>query len=108
MPRWVGLAAMVAALSLVAAQSTAAEFGSQPPAAGWVSNQATAVAIARAVFTSVFGAKMVATEEPLHAARDGSVWHVWGTLHCKDCVGGVMEVMISARDGRIVRLFHSQ
>jgi hypothetical protein len=57
----------------------------------------------------VYGAKTIQNEEPLIATRHGGTWYVSGTLQCSPhCVGGTAFVEVSAKDGTILRLFHSK
>ena len=74
-----------------------------------VPDQATAVAIARAVLIPIYGKSQIAAEEPLKARRDGKNWNVSGTLGCTpNCLGGTAFVSNSAVDGRILSVFHTK
>jgi len=73
------------------------------PSKGFVPDGKAAIEIARAVLLPVYGAHVIEDEEPLKATKRGDVWIVSGTLRCApNCVGGVAEVRISVRDGRIL------
>src|ERR1700733_6833909 len=68
----------------------------------------SAVAIARATLTPIFGAKMVTMVEPLSAARAGDIWQVSSRTFCTDArIQGVdpcfslVLVELSAVDGRV-------
>ena len=79
------------------------------PARGFVPDQSTAIAIARAVLIPIYGANKIQAEEPLVALRKGDVWIVSGTLRCApNCLGGTASISLSASDGRILNLFHSK
>ena len=67
----------------------------------------TAIAIAKAVAEETYGAESIATQLPLVAARKGDAWHVSGHLPA-GIPGGVVEVWIAARDGRVIRLTHGK
>jgi hypothetical protein len=104
-----GLAALLAVRS-----AGAQEPHNYAPPNGLVPDEATAVIIAEAVLTPVYGQKQIRSEEPFHATLEGGTWKVRGSLHCErlgggphDCVGGVAEVDIAKRDGRVTRLTHS-
>jgi hypothetical protein len=103
---------LIAALIGFGAQPGHAEtpFNYTPPN-GDVPDEATAVKIAEAVLTPIYGRKVVETERPFHATLKGEVWSVSGTLHCStgksnDCLGGVAEIDIAKRDGRVLRVSH--
>ena len=90
----------------------AAEHNYVPPN-GVVPDAETAVVIAEAVLTPVYGRKQVGSEKPFKATLKGETWEVEGSLHCErlgggphDCVGGVALVDISKRDGRVTRITH--
>jgi hypothetical protein len=84
------------------------------PEKGYVPDAATAVKIAEAVLTPVYGKKHIESEEPFHAELKDNVWTVSGTLHCPDgkggttthCVGGVAVVEISKSDAHILSMVH--
>jgi NTF2 fold immunity protein len=86
------------------------------PRSGYVPDAKTAIAIAQAVLIPVYGAKQIASEQPLHASLKNNVWTVEGTLNCSDgeggtttyCNGGTALVRISKIDGRILKMIHYQ
>lgn len=95
------LIALAIASAIVAAH---AQSGYVPPK-GFVPDAMTAKSIARAVLKPIYGGRIVQGEEPLTARRQGEVWVVQGTLHCgapdsRNCVGGVAEIHISAKDDK--------
>jgi|KBSMisStandDraft_5_1062788.scaffolds.fasta_scaffold395904_2 hypothetical protein len=79
------------------------------PPKGFVPDEKTAISIARAVLLPVYGARIIHEEEPLTAVKREEFWIVSGTLQCApNCVGGVAEVRISARDGRVLYMMHGK
>lgn len=70
-----------------------------------VVNVETATAIAKAVAIEIYGVEIITDELPLVAVRKGNVWHVRGHIP-PNTPGGVVEVWISVKDGRILRLTH--
>src|SRR5271156_591451 len=76
----------------------------------------TAVRVAEAVLTPVFGKKQIESERPFTAQLEGEKWIVSGTLSCPDgkgrrttsCVGGVAGVEISKSDARILSMTHGK
>jgi NTF2 fold immunity protein len=72
-----------------------------------VSRPDTAVAIAKAVAEETYGHESVAGQSPLAAVKEGNAWHVSGRLP-SGTAGGVVEVWVAAKDGRVLRLIHSK
>lgn len=91
-------------------------FQGYKPKSGFVPDSATAVKIAEAVLTPVYGENKVKAERPYTATLKDEVWIVDGTLHCPGspegsaagCEGGVATVHISKADGHIVFMWHGQ
>lgn len=76
-----------------------------------VPNAETASKIAEAIAIPIYGESTIRRELPLTAKLKGDVWIVFGTLHdgwFSRTSGGVVEVEISKRDGRIISIFHSK
>jgi pimeloyl-ACP methyl ester carboxylesterase len=87
-----------------------ARSGDQPhayvPADGFVPDSASAIAIAEAVLTPIYGPRLE-SERPLRAALQGDTWSVSSTPPSGMLGGGVL-VEISRRDGRILRVTHGR
>jgi len=77
------------------------------PPQGMVPDSATAIRIAEAVLTPIYGARNIDRQRPLVARVQGDVWSVVGSLPT-GAVGGVAEIEISRVDGRILRLIHGR
>jgi hypothetical protein len=82
-----------------------------------VPDSAAAVSLAEKALTKVYGKRLIESERPFTASLSDGVWHVGGTLHCKDkggnvitdaCVGGVAMADIRQSDGRAIRTGHTQ
>ncbi len=76
-----------------------------------VPDERTATAIAYAVLVPVYGEEQVKSEEALVASLKGTRWVVTGTppgSATQLWVGGTVEVEISAKDGRILRISHGR
>jgi hypothetical protein len=68
----------------------------------------TAVAIARTVAVVRFGQAVIQGQEPLSAKlNERNNWIVTGTMP-EGSIGGVVEVEIARRDGRVLRMLHGQ
>jgi hypothetical protein len=77
------------------------------PKEGYVPDSATAVKIAIAVWTPIYGTENIEKEKPFKATLSNGVWTVEGSLP-EDTVGGVAEADISKDDGRILRVIHGK
>jgi hypothetical protein len=104
------VASTIARSSALRAQGQAT-VGYVPPN-GFVPDSATAVRIAVAVWTPIYGAEQLAHERPFRATLRSGIWHVQGSLPKPRgrlvAVGGVAEIEIAKRDGRIVRVSHGR
>ena len=77
------------------------------PEAGYVPDAETAIAIAVAVWTPIYGREQIESEKPYKAVLIGGMWHVSGSLPA-GYLGGVAEAEIAKDDGRILRVIHGQ
>ena len=82
------------------------------PKAGFVPDGKTAISIAVAVWTPIYGAKMIEGEKPYSAVLEGDVWRVEGSLPepPKGIVvfGGVATAIISKKDGQVLAVWHTK
>lgn len=76
------------------------------PAEGFIPDKATAVRVAEAVLTPIYGEKQIKSEEPLNAQLKGGVWIITGTPPKGMALGGVAEIRISKRTGEILFVNH--
>jgi hypothetical protein len=77
------------------------------PKDGYVPDEQTAIAIAVAVWSPIYGRDHIQNEKPFKAVLTNGVWHVEGTLP-EGLVGGVAVAEISKDDGRILKVSHGQ
>jgi hypothetical protein len=101
--------AAIAGPSVVAAQQEPRP--AYEPPQGFVPDSATAVRIAVAVWTPIYGRTEIRSEAPYRATLRDSVWTVVGSFHCErgvTCLGGVAVAEIAKRDGRIIRVSHGR
>ncbi len=77
------------------------------PPHGYVLDEKTAIAIAIAVWSPIYGEKHIQEEKPFHATIQNGVWFVHGSLP-EGFVGGVAEAEISKDDGCILRVSHGK
>jgi hypothetical protein len=87
----------------------AAEPGAQSfkPKDGYVPDSKTAIAIAVAVWSPIYGEVMVAGEAPYRARLANGIWTVEGSLP-GGVPGGVALAEIAKDDGRVLRVMHGQ
>ncbi len=77
------------------------------PKNGYVPNEQTAIVIAVAVWTPIYGREQIESEKPFKARLKNGVWTVTGTLP-EGYVGGTTVAEIAQDDGRILRVIHYQ
>ena len=77
------------------------------PKDGFVPDQETAVKIAEAILTPIYGPKQVQAEKPFVASLKREVWTVTGHLP-EGADGGVAEVRISKLTGQILSVNHGK
>ncbi len=77
------------------------------PAEGFVPNQKTAVRVAEAVLSPIYGEEKIISERPFTAELKGDVWTVKGSLP-EGYIGGVAEIRISKRTGEILGATHEK
>lgn len=94
------ICALVAALAYADAHS-------YRPKNGFVPDEKTAVRIAEAVLTPIYGDEAVIAQRPFSAKLRGTTWVVTGSLPDNQ-VGGVAEVRISKRTGEILQVTHTR
>lgn len=81
------------------------------PENGYVPNEETAIAIAEAVIIPIYGKRKMKRERPYKAKlKNNEIWIVWGSIPYQwiGIMGGSIEVQISKRDGRILKVYHSR
>jgi hypothetical protein len=80
---------------------------SERPKAGFVPDKETAIAIAQAVWTPIYGKKTILKERPFRTTLTNNIWIVQGSLP-EGYNGGVAVAEISKEDGRILRVYHGK
>jgi hypothetical protein len=82
------------------------------PKNGFVPDAATAIKIAVAVWTPIYGAEHIASEKPYRAKLKNGVWRVEGSLPAPPAggfvTGGVAVAKISKKDAFIIEVSHGQ
>ena len=80
---------------------------SATPKDGFVPNEQTAIQIAVAVWTPIYGKENIERQKPYKAWLKDGIWHVAGHLP-KNMVGGVAIAEIQKSDAKIVRVSHGK
>lgn len=87
--------------------SKAEQISKYVPKDGFVPDAKTAIRIAVAVWSPIYGEKKIQREKPYKAKLKNGVWLVEGSLP-KGYLGGVAYASISKRDGRILNVIHTK
>lgn len=87
--------------------ASASQKHSYVPSKGFVPDEKTAIRIAEAVWSPIYGEDKIQNEKPFVASLKHEVWTVQGSLP-KGWVGGVAIAEISKSDGRILRVSHGK
>lgn len=101
--------------------SSLAQEHNYKPADGYVPNQETAVKIAVAVWTPIYGKNEIENQAPYNVSLKNGIWTVTGSIPEAETtldengkkvifvtVGGVALIQISKDDGRIIGVSHGQ
>lgn len=70
-----------------------------------IKNTSTAIAVAEPILIDIFGKDQILTERPYEIYLIDGYWYLSGTIP-KGWKGGGFEIILSAKDGKIVRLTH--
>ena len=84
---------------------------SYKPAGGYVPDAKTAIRIAVAVWSPIYGEQEIQGERPFHASLKRGGWTVTGSMPSKPGViihGGVALARIAKADGRILQIIHGK
>ena len=104
---------LVCALQLFADSATAGQPSppSHRPTNGYVPDAKTAIRIAAAVWSPIYGERMIQGERPFHASLNRGISTVTGSLSQKPgriVLGGVVMARIAKADGRILQVIHGK
>ncbi len=87
--------------------STDRQMGSFIPAKGFVPDEQTAISIAVAVWSPIYGKERIESQKPFKARLKDGVWTVTGTLP-EGYHGGTAVAEISQENGCILMVTHGQ
>jgi hypothetical protein len=77
------------------------------PKDGFVPNAETAIQIAVAVWTPIYGKEKIERQKPHKAYLKEGVWHVSGSMP-RQQLGGVAIAEIAKGDARVIRVSHGK
>jgi hypothetical protein len=75
------------------------------PKGGFIPDEQTAIKVAEAILSPIYGDKQIASERPFHGTLHGGIWTVEGTL-AADSVGGVATIRIDKKSGAVISYIH--
>ena len=104
-PIVIGFCTLLAAAACVVSQEE--QIPSDVPLNGFVPDEKTAIAIAEAVWTHMYGKDRISKERPFKAVLTNDIWTVRGSLPTGH-KGGVAVAEISKKSGCIVRVIHGK
>jgi hypothetical protein len=88
---------------------TSAAFAQAPmPKNGYIPDEATAIKVAEAVLSPIYGEQQIIDERPFHAILRDGVWTVEGSLPKGYDTGGVVLIHIDQKTGAILSYIHGK
>jgi len=72
-----------------------------------IKDKPTAIAVAEPILFEIYGKKNIVNERPYECYHIDGYWYISGTLP-KNSMGGVFEIIISSKDGQVIKLIHGQ
>lgn len=70
-----------------------------------IKNSSTAIAVAEPILFNIFGKDQILTERPYEVYLIDGYWYLAGTIP-KGWKGGSFEIILNAKDGKVIRLTH--
>jgi hypothetical protein len=75
------------------------------PRNGFIPDEQTAIQVAEAILSPIYGEKQIVSERPFHAALHEGIWTVEGSLPAGS-VGGVATIRIAKKSGAVISYIH--
>jgi hypothetical protein len=72
-----------------------------------IKDKETAIAIAEPILFKIYGKENIINERPYESYLINGYWYISGTLP-KGWHGGVFEIIISSKDGQVIKLIHGK
>jgi NTF2 fold immunity protein len=73
-----------------------------------IKEKETAISVAESILFNMYGRATITSERPYECYLIDGYWFISGTLPKKYENGGVFEIIISAKDGRVIKLAHGK
>ncbi len=70
-------------------------------------NEEVAIAVAEPILFHIYGKEQIMEERPYKTIRSGEHWVIEGHLD-DDMLGGVFEIILSAKDARVIKISHGK
>ena len=70
-------------------------------------NEEIAIAVAEPILFNIYGQALIIDERPYTAVRSGDHWVIMGHLE-DEMNGGVFEIILSAKDARVIKVSHGK
>ncbi len=70
-------------------------------------NEEVAIAVAEPILFHIYGKGLIIDERPYTAVRSGDHWVIEGHLD-DGMLGGVFEIILSAKDARVIKISHGR
>jgi hypothetical protein len=87
---------------------TSMELAQAPtPKNGFIPDATTAIKVAEAILSPIYGEKQIMSERPFHAALSNGTWTVSGSLP-QGWEGGVVTISIDKQTGKIISYIHGK
>jgi hypothetical protein len=77
------------------------------PINGFIPNERTAISVAKAILSPIYGEKQIISERPFHATLKDGTWTVSGSLP-PGREGGVAIIRIDQRTGKVISYIHGK
>ena len=78
------------------------------PKNGFIPDENTAVKVAEAILSPIYGEKQILIERPFHATLDDGIWTVSGSLPKEWHDGGVAMIRINQKTGAVISYIHGK
>ena len=73
-----------------------------------IKDKETAIAVAESILFKIYDRKKILDEKPYKCYLIDGYWHISGTLPKKYDFGGVFEIIISSKDGKVIKIIHGK
>lgn len=93
---------------VVCVSAFATESSNWFPKDGVIPDEDTAGKVAYIILDRIYGVESINKQRPFEILGDEEKWVVKGVLHGRYTVGGVAEIELSKKDGRVLMVTHGK